>query len=122
MTAVAEQDRFCSLNHMKNNFMKYVILIIVLGAILGGMYLWGTSNSTKVEYKQGETIEKPVEVNPLDKQIQEREKELEEKYAKIKSLEARIDVSQAEVDRLTAQIKADRAELSGFMTATASGR
>ena len=33
-----------------------------------------------------------------------------------------LDVSQAEVDRLTAQIKADRAELSGFMTATASGR
>lgn len=102
--------------------MKYVISIIVLGAILGGMYLWGTSNSTKVEYKQGDTIEKTIEVDPLQQQIEIREKELEEKYTKIKGLEARIDVSQAEVDRLLAQIKADRAELSGFMTATASGR
>lgn len=102
--------------------MKYVILIIVLGVALGGVYLWGTNNSTKVEYKQGETIEKPVEVNPLDKQIEIREKELEEKYTKIKSIEARIDVNVAEVERLNAQIKADRAELSGFMTATASER
>lgn len=107
---------------MKNKFMKYMVGIIVLGIVLGGMYLWGKNGSTTVEYKQGETIEKKVEVNPLEEQIKIREKELEEKYTKIKSLEARIDVSQAEVDRLLAQIKADRAELSGFMTATASGR
>lgn len=111
-----------SLNHMKNKFMKYMISIIVLGVILGGMYLLGGMNSTNVEYRQGETIEKPVEVNPLDKQIEIREKELEEKYTKIKSIEARIDVNVAEIERLNAQVKADRAELSGFMTATASGR
>jgi uncharacterized small protein (DUF1192 family) len=102
--------------------MKYMIGIIVLGVALGGVYIWGVNSSTKVEYKQGETIEKPVEVNPLDKQIEIREKELEEKYTKIKSIEARIDVNVAEIERLNAQVKADRAELSGFMTATASGR
>ena len=96
--------------------MKYLILISVLGVALGGVYLWGVNNSTKVEYKQGETIEKPVEVNPLDKQIEIREKELEEKYTKIKSIEARIDVNVAEVARLNEQIKMDRAELSDFMT------
>lgn len=102
--------------------MKYAISIAVLGVILGGMFYWGTTKSTKVEWKQGETIEKPVEVNPLDKKIEDREKELDEKYTKIKSIEARIDVNVAEVQRLNEQIKADRAELSGFMTATASGR
>lgn len=108
--------------YMQNKFMKYMISIIVLGAILGGMYLWGTQNSTKEIYKQGETIEKEIPVNPLDKQIEIREKELNEKYTKIKSIEARIDVNTAEVERLNAQILSDRKELSGFMTATASGR
>lgn len=102
--------------------MKYTILIAVLGVILGGMYMWGANSSTKVEYKQGETIEKEIPVNPLDEQIKQREQELEEKYTKIKSIEARIDVNVAEVARLNEQIKKDRAELAGFMTATASGR
>lgn len=101
--------------------MKYMILIIVLGTALGGVYIWGELNNAPIEFKQGETIEKVIEVDPLLKEIENREKELEEKYTKIKSLEARIDVSVAEVERLNAQIKADRAELSGFMTATASG-
>lgn len=96
--------------------MKYMIMIIVLGATLGGVFYWGTTKGKTIEYTQGETIEVVTPVNPLDKQIEAREKELEEKYTKIKSIEARIDVNVAEVARLNEQVKKDRAELADFMT------
>jgi uncharacterized coiled-coil DUF342 family protein len=70
-----------------------------------------------MEYIAPEIIEKEVvkEVNPLDKQIEIREKELEEKYTKIKSIEARLDVLKAERTRLDEEIKSLQKDLAVFI-------
>lgn len=98
---------------------------IVAGVIVAGVVYIGLGMNRTYEYTAPGVIEKEVEiikeVNPLEGQYEKREMELAEKYRKIQSIEARIDVNQAEIERLQAQVKADRAELSSFMTATASG-
>lgn len=100
--------------------MKYVLFVVVLGAILGGIYLF-TSNET-VTYISQDPVEvvKEVEVNPLDGQIKQREKELEELYRNAQKLEASIDVREAEIARLEEQNVADRKALASFITAIGS--
>jgi hypothetical protein len=105
---------------MRNKLMKYALFVVVLGAILGGIYLF-TSNET-VTYVAQDPIEvvKEVEVNPLDGQIKQREKELEELYRNAQNLEASIDVREAEIARLEAQNVEDRKALASFIQAIGS--
>ena len=105
--------------------MKYIIILVLLGlGVLGGNYYLNDGGKVDVINNAPfvQTKEVTKEVNPLEEKYVQREKELDEKYSKIQSIEARIDVNQAEVERLTGEIKKDRAELSGFMTATESNR
>lgn len=97
--------------------MKYIIIVMFVLGVGGGIYYLENKNTITVEKVKTEIVEKVVEkeINPLDAQIEQREAELTEKYEKIKKLEARIDVLKTEREKMDVEIKSLQKELATFI-------
>jgi peptidoglycan hydrolase CwlO-like protein len=108
-----------------NKIIIAMVVMIVIGAILGGIALMSNEvepfNAPSIVEKLVEK-EVTVEVNPLDAQIKEREAELEARYNEIKKVEAERDVLILDVAAKQERIQELNKTLAGFMTATTSKR
>jgi len=100
--------------------MKYfIILVIVLGVILGGITY--TGDRVLVQNPVPSVVEKIVEKpDPLTEQIRAREAELDAWYAQVQTIEAERDVLLKDIEAKQLRVKELNKELATFMTASTS--